>query len=352
MDTENLAKAIQLATPALVTSNYIPVLSHFCFTKDQMYAYDDVSAIIVGVETGLNCALRGAPLSQLVGLCGPRLKLQANGEGVLLTSGRSKFDLPMLGPKEFVYQEPDEDWSSLELDLTPDLRAGLMICAEAVSRDPLLHKEWTAVSMTTGPEGTLLYAFDGIGLVRYASDVVGGKKTRTFMLPESVCTQVGELCSKLLADDEDKATLHIGKQHVQLTFESAKPEVRLVGKLMPEKSPDHEKLIADLKLAAKAFPIPKGFHTAVAKVAVVVAGDSEPRCTVSVDGTHMTVQGSGTLGAAETTFELDKPVKKAVAALDPSRLARYADRLEKIAVDAGAVAMYGSGIDYYMATRG
>lgn len=348
MNTEELATAIQLCAPAVVTSNYIPVLSHFCFSKDSMYAYDDVSAIIVKLETDLNCALRAGPLSQLVGFCGAQVKFKPNGEGVLMTSGRSKFNLPMLGPKEFVYHEPEEDWT-LELDLTPDFRAGLAMCTQSVSKDPLLHKEWTAVAVRSGPSGTVLHAFDGIGLIRYSSDVKGAKKDRSFLLPQSVCTQIGTLCARLLENSEDKATLHVGKNYVQLTFKEAKPEVRLVGKLLPEKAPDHEGLIEGLKLSSKPFAIPKGFHAAVAKVAVVVAGETEPRCTIEVDGEQMIVRGEGQLGSSETVLDLAKPVKKASATLDPDRLSRYEDRLERMAVDSGSIAMHGPGVDYYTA---
>lgn len=352
MNTEDLAAAIQICTPAVVTSNYIPILSHFCFSKDSMYAYDDVSAIIVGLDSGLSGALRAGPLSQLVGLCNsPNVKFKPNGEGVLMTYGRSKFNLPMLSHKEFVYQEPDEDWS-LKLDLTPDLRTGLEMCAQSVSRDPLLHKEWTAVTVSSGPEGTVLYALDGISLVRYSSDVKGGKKLRSFMLPQSVCTQIGDLCKRLLPNIDDKATLHVGKNHVQLTFKSAKPEVRLVGKLLPEEVPDHEAVIQAIKLASKPFPIPKGFHGAVAKVDAVVGSDATPGCLVEVDGTQMVVSGEGTLGTAETVLELSKPVKKARVSLDPDRLSRYEDRLEKMAVDENGIAMFGEGIDYYTTTKG
>lgn len=350
MNTDELATAIQLASPSLVTSNYIPVLSHLCFTKKSMYAYDDVSAIFVGVDTGLNCALRGSTLSQLVSVCGPQLKFKPNGESVLLTSGRAKYDLPMLGPKEFVYEEPDEDWNNLELDLTPDLRTGLAMCTQSVSKDPLLHKEWTAVAVRTGGSGTMLYAFDGVGLIKYTSEVKGGKKERAFMLPESVCTQIGALCTRLLESPEDKATLNVGKTHVQLTFATAKPEVRLVGKLLPGTLPDYEALIEGLKLTAKPFSIPKGFHNAMKAVLTMVAGESMPQCTITVDGSEMVVEGHGTLGAAETLLELAKPVRKpATVVLNPSRLVRYEDCLEKMAVEPGSVAMHGVGVDYYIA---
>lgn len=359
METAELAFALKLAEPCLVTSNYLPILSHYCLTGDNLYAYDDVSAIVVGLETGLKCALRGETLNKLLALCGPQVKLKSvNGEDnptVLLTSGRAKVNLPILDVKEFVYKEPEDDWA-FDFDLSADLLTGLAMCVTSVSQDPLLHKEWTAVTMRTGPAGTMLYAFDGVGLIRYAVPAtIGGKKERTLMIPQSVVTQVNGLAAALLQKPSDIANIKVGKEYVKLTFRQGKkdsdmPKVHLVGKLLPDKAPDFEHLIEGLKLAAKPFKIPKGFHKAVAKVALVVSSEMEPRCTVSVEGTEMLVHGEGGFGAAETVLELDKSVKKASATVDPIRLARYEERLTSMSVEPGSVAMHGPGVDYYTAT--
>ncbi len=351
MNTADLAFALKLASPCIVSSNYIAVLSHYCFEGGlAVYAYDDVSAIIVGLETKLDCALRGDTLSRLVELCGKQVELKPDGDKVLLSSGRTKVELPSLESKEFLFKFPEDDYA-FEFELSAELLHGLAACVAGVSRDPLLHKEWTAVAVHIA-DATALYAFDGIGLLKVAVDEPTNKKARALMVPESVCKQLIDITSALGIKPAD-VTVKVGSEHLRVDFNREDgPEVCLIGKLLPEKIPDHAGMIGSMKLSGKPFKIPKGFHTAVAKVAVVAGGEMEPQCTVAVDGAQMTVKGSGDFGQAETVLELERDAKKASATVDPARLIRYEDRLTKMSVEADGIAMFGPGLEYYTTTKG
>jgi DNA polymerase III sliding clamp (beta) subunit (PCNA family) len=346
MNTADLAFALKLAAPCIVTSNYIKVLSHYCFTKDTVFAHDDVSAIIVNVRTGLNCALHGETLSRFIDLCGKQIEFTADGEGkVGLKSGRTKAELPSLGPKEFYFKMPEEKYS-LDVAMSEELLGAFAICVAGVSKDPLLHKEWTAAALQLGA-APAMFAFDGTSLVRVGLAKSLGKKDRKLLIPESVCRQIVDTASALSMKDGGEVAMKIGSDHIRVDFGGA---VHLIGKLLPEEAPDYETNIAQIK-TSKAFAMPKGFHRAVGKVAVVTGNSMEPLCTIAVDGTRMIVSGSGDFGEAETNLKLEREAKPCSASVAPDRLLRYQDQLLEISVDPDGIAMHGDSLDYYTTTK-
>jgi hypothetical protein len=344
MKKEDLEFAFKLANPCLVSSNFIPVLNHFCFAEELVYAYDDVSAIIVGLESGLSCAMHGGTLSKLVSLAAAEVKLTKSKEGVSFSSGSTKAELPCLGPDEFLFSLPEEDFGN-EFVFTDELLEALEICTAGVSQDPLLNKAWTAVAVTLGTSPTL-FAYDNVGLVQCTPSTPLGKKARKVLIAESTCAQIVSI-AKALDIEAESICFQSSENYIRVDFEGER-EVYLIGKLLPEKAPDYSALISKLGITGKPFKLPADFGKAVEQVSVVLSEETEPACVVNVSGQEMRVSGSGKLGAAESKLKLDKPVKDAGASVDPGHLLRYRGKFDRAVIDDGGIVLYGEGISYYI----
>lgn len=341
----DLEFAFKLANPCLVSSSFIPVLNHFCFAEDLVYAYDDVSAIIVSLDSKLSCAMHGDTLSKLVSLADADIKLAKKGEAVSFVSGALRADLPCLGPDEFLFALPEEEFAPA-FAFTDELLAFLAICTAGTSQDPLLNRAWTAVAVHLGT-APALFAYDSVGLVKCVPSKPLGKKARRILIPESTCAQIVGITSAL-GIEAAQVKMQISDGYIRVDFESDAHEVYLIGKLLPEEVPDYDGLINKLQLSGKTFALPSGFAKAVEQVAVVVSDETEPACTVAVTKKEMEVSGKGKLGEAHATLKLDKDVKAATAAVDPGHLKRYSDKVTGMMIDDGGVVLYGDGLSYYI----
>ncbi len=350
MKTSDLDFALKLAQPCVTSIDLVPVMTHYCFDKDKVFAYDEVSGIIVGLETDLHCALRGESLLPLVALAGQEITLEANGDAnVSVRSGKSmKAELPALAPESFIYEEPRaNDKTTIRFSLTDEFIIGLGICSAAVSDNPH-YKERTAVMFVTG-KNPVLYAYDGTALVKYTLSKPIGSERRPVLIPKSICDQIIGIKEKVKAKSEG-IQVALSRQHMQVTFKNAKEfadfPVSLVGNLLTALTPEQfEETLAAfeswVKKAAKrsVFELPKGFYRAVDRTMIFVGGETEPHCCLSLLGLGLTIEGRSGLGETRTTLKV-KTEQEATAELDPKRLAKYREMTTHIAMTAGQVALY------------
>lgn len=341
MKTDKLLFALKLAQPCVVSIDLIPVLQHFCFDKERLFAYDEVSAIVVGLDTKLHCALRGDTLLQLVSLAGEEVSLQPHADKVVFESGSTVVDLPLLPPEEFTFEDPQaEGKGTIIFKLTDQRLQALEACAAGVGVDPRF-KAQTAVTLVLGKKPAM-YAFDGTSLVKCTLDDALGPTTRQVLIPKSVCDQIKSIMSALEIGATD-VTMAIGKEHMSVTFAHDEWNVKLIGHLLQEEADvaAYEKAIEEAADKLTLLPMDTEFAKAVDKVAVVVSNEVEKVCALDASGGQLRVSGEGSLGKACTTLKAPSKLKTS-AKVDPERLLRYRGELKHIAIDKDRIAMYDS----------
>ena len=104
---KDLLDKLQIVAPALANNDLVPVLSHFWFTGSQVLAYNDQIAISVPCKTDFKGAVPGAIfISLLKNSKAKEVELSLNDNELLIKAASSRFKLPILPPKDFVFEIP------------------------------------------------------------------------------------------------------------------------------------------------------------------------------------------------------------------------------------------------------
>lgn len=346
MKTSDLLFALKLAQPCVVGVDFIPVLQHFCFDKKQVFAFDEISAIVVSLKTDLHCGVRADTLLQLAALGAEDVTLTQGEDKVEFVSGSTTATLPMLPPDEFAFKDPGVP-KGVSFNLTNDLFTALQICAAGVGKDPH-HREQTGVLLVTG-KAPALYARDETSLVRCTLSEAIGTERRAVLIPKSVCDQVKHLIGLLACAPED-VTVTLSKETIAVEFKHAEWTARLVGTLLTDEVnlKEYERTVNTAADGLALMKLDDEFVSAVEKVAVVLSNEINGECLLDLSDGNLEVHGEGTLGKATTILKARDGLKtsaalakaKATTTVDPERLTRYRDRLSFLAFDAKHVAMY------------
>lgn len=103
----DLLSVLKKAKPALSYNDIVPVLSHFCFDRDRVFAYDDISAIevVLDHESGMECAVPGDALFKVLSSISPdkSVKISSGDGNIKLSYGRSSLELFTLPRDSFLY---------------------------------------------------------------------------------------------------------------------------------------------------------------------------------------------------------------------------------------------------------
>jgi len=103
----DLLSVLKKAKPALSYNDIVPVLSHFCFDRNRVFAYDDISAIEVELDhdSGMECAVPGDALFKVLSSISPDkpVKIVSGSGNIKLSYGRSKLELFTLPRDSFLY---------------------------------------------------------------------------------------------------------------------------------------------------------------------------------------------------------------------------------------------------------
>lgn len=350
MEKKDLEFALKLAQPCLLSVDFIPILSHYCFDEGLVYAYDDVSAVVVSCDTGLKCALRGDTLLGLVGLAGETVELKQGKDKVTLFSGPgSQAELPCLSPKDFLFQYPNQE-PHTQFTLSEDIIKGFTLCGACVGKDPR-KPEFTGVTLKLGKD-TTFYASDNTSIVVYQPGKPIGKQSTTVIIPKSVCDQILATTTALESKLEE-VSVAITDEFIIVQYEKAVPNVTIVGKLLLAKPAKFDKIIESCETDNPEFTIPEGFANAVAKVVLVIAKELQQDCVITTSKRRISVQGEGSLGKAETQFDAGKEatLHDVTVRCSPEHLTKMLSSVSHIVVDEKVVRMRGDKLTYYVAPR-
>jgi hypothetical protein len=134
MNTQELIAALTLAKPCLGSpDSLLPVLTHFCFFDDIVYAYNEVSAIVIALDTKLNCGLHGDTLLGILSAAGAEeVKVKTGKDDVAdINVGNGWVKVPAMKPETFVFEMPEEA-PQCTVPLSDDFCSGLEACLVSV----------------------------------------------------------------------------------------------------------------------------------------------------------------------------------------------------------------------------
>jgi len=203
MEREELLEVLSLCKGSLSAQEFIPIQTHFCFTGNSVYAYNDVQCVEVEIETDLNCGLQGKMLySVLSSYNQSEVDLTQDDGHVLIKAGKTKTKLPLLPSSDFVFEYPDDSQDTLKIKVDTTFLYGLKKCLISVGTDPRCPEEMGVTVSIDGADG-YLYSTDNVTISRYKLPikVLGGKFVNNISLPKEFCQTLLSL-TEVLGDEE------------------------------------------------------------------------------------------------------------------------------------------------------
>lgn len=317
MNTNELVTAVKLCQSSLHNLDLIPILNHICFTGDTVYAYNDLSAVVVTLETGIKAGVQGSNLLGVLGTLGKECELEMADGVVVISSGKAKVKLASLPEDAFMYTPPEEK-AVFKIRMDEDLLKGLVLCSKTVGVNAL-QREFTGVTVSLDTdEGLRLYSTDDVRLSEYIyqGDVTG--KSRNWLLPLPSCKQIVDICNFVGIGEDTEITLHFGKQWAWLQADG----IFFATKLMPETPPDYPAMIRAIAPEEDAWrKVPAGLQKACERADVLTAKETQPRVLLQTKDNKLFVSLDD--GVAAGTFKESFKFSDADQALwlEPSKVA-------------------------------
>lgn len=105
---QDLLKALNTVKGAINTKDIVPVLTCFCFTGEEIYAYNDVICVTTQFSCAFSGALRAAPLLAFLNASGAKeVEFLEEGPEVKIKAGKASINLSKMEPDAFVFTKPD-----------------------------------------------------------------------------------------------------------------------------------------------------------------------------------------------------------------------------------------------------
>ncbi len=349
MKRDDLLFALNAAKASLVGVDFIPILSHFCFTPEQVYAYDDISAVFVDFETGIEGAVKGDLLLGVLQTCGEDVELKQKGSTLEINTPNGTMKLPVLDSKEFMFKMPDMP-NQREYPFTEDLRTALELCAATVGRDPR-RPEFIGITIMHGkePNSFLLYSTDNVTLSRC---VVGKPKgiEQRFVLPKSTAEQALTLVKLQKGDAGDPVM--VLDDTVAVFLIDARWPITVVGKLLGYKGTDFDDIIAKNAPKEGYFEMPEDVLNAVRRSIVVASKSAEKLVTLATDGKKLSLHTKSDLAEASANYTLNKSVPEATATVDAEALLRALLMVNEAAVSERGVTLRSDFYTHIISAKG
>lgn len=323
MDASTLVTALNLASGSLHNIDFVKVLTHFCFTDKQFYAWNDRAATIVDLDTGLNCGLRGDSLLDVTKTFQGDVRFAEEENGVRIRCGRSNVLLPSLTAAAYVFERPElEDPATLEL--TGEMIEAFDQCNDSVHKDSL-KPAIGGVTVEFDGDDMYLRSTDNMTVVSIRFPDVGVDGGGAIIIPKATVNQIVKVYNDLKSD-LDSCTLRFDDRYVEITF-IGKLKVVVVSKLIREQ-PFHFADLVDkiMATATDSLSLPDSFDGTVTRAAALVGTDQSSRIQFALKDRTLTINSVGQYGKTETISRLDEEFDEATVSCDPKLVARFVGR--------------------------
>lgn len=339
--TESLLAALNLAKSSLGPSEAVmPVLGHFCFMGDILYAYNDITAIIVAEDTGLLGALHGDTLIRLLSVAkSDDMKIKMKDGIAEINTGNGWMEVPALPSTDFQFVLPDET-PIVSLPFTDEIATALERCLLSVGKDSL-RPHFTGVTIDITKDGIMLYSSDNNTATRYNALQGPGKKAFSAVIPALACEQMLKLRQK-------DAMIEFGTKVATMETQQA----TLVTKLLPSKVEQFTKIFDEHAEGKVFFPVPPTLIQEITKADVLLGREAIKECTITFTEGLCTVIAAGILGSMLTEIKIAEKLKQATVCVSPEHLLRILPHAQMMGVThTRSLVFVGGGMVHIVSSR-
>lgn len=295
MNRLELINTLDIVSRGLSNNTLVPIFSHFCFTGETVFGWNDVIGVVGPCKIDKPFAVHGATLLGLLKNCsGNEVEITVSKNHLKVVSGNSDFKLPYKGEDEFLWKEPKIDGVSVLVEIRQFEQ-----CLRTCSMDQSLAA-FSRVSFVKDDRYLVAYSTDGDALTRSRSDEMtdyGGIDEDDFSVARSFCDVIAK------SDKADSVDLKVNKEWVWVDIGAACVYGRNLGK--PEL--DYEQEIRNTVGLNnyKFVPIPNGLDAALSRARVVADAETKPTKLVIVDGILWINTESNSIGSVEDNLQAD-----------------------------------------------
>lgn len=290
MERMELLEKLQLARPCLSAQDIVPILSHFCFTEEEVIAFNGTQAIIVDHETALDCGLPGELLIKLLSsYSAGKIVVSQKGDDINIKAGKSNAKLASLPDRDFIFEFPDLE-EAQEFSMTEDFITGITKTLISVSKNSFQRSQF-GVTLDSTKKGAYLYSTDNLSISRYTLEESLGKKPVKVLLPAVFCQLLVDL-SKTVGDSEPD--LYIGDDFIYAAFDG----VYLYSKLLIDvEFLDFEAVIKGNWNEEDDFQgIPEELITAIERTALLTSKETDQIVHLNLEDEILKISGNSGYG--------------------------------------------------------
>ncbi len=346
MKRADLIAALKKIEPALSGKELVPILSCFCFTKTHVFAYDDVVAMQVPFESGLELGLKGRLLlDTLSNSKSTEIEWTVEGTEVQVKAGRTKLKLASESKDLFVFKFPEDTEASASVAIDKAFAEDLSLALVSMGRDPSFS--WRNGVTVAFDDYFSLYATDNKGVTKVVCNVKTPdalKDKATIFVPR-FC----ELFSDISRRDPPTKLL-IADDWVEAKFESG---LRLFAKTLKDVDLARYDGVINPTMEAvegKMIPVPSGLSRCLQRAEVVTRHNSkEPWTHFSVLVDKLNLKTESPSGDCVDAITIPTHSEISVRA-DPSMVVRALDYSETMAIIDSCIVMKSPGFTHLVAT--
>ena len=274
MKRAELVKTLELVRPALAATNMIPIFQCFTFNNGKVSAYNDSIAIVGPSEIEQPCGIHGNTLLGLVSnSSAEEFELSLDRSTATIKLGKTVSKLPFDPPENFIFNEPEDEWSS-SLTFTVGVFEALKLCLETTSNDAT-QDALRGITI----QGSRLYSCDGDTLTRTELNKGLGKKR--YLMSTEFCSAIIKLWSTM---DMVKGVLSFNDEWAKFGTD----EWAIFGRILEIKEPiDFEALIKKSESSpVKPIAVPEGLSEALSRARVLADPESQ-KTTITITKNKM-----------------------------------------------------------------
>lgn len=340
LNRQELVDALDVAKLAVDTRDFIPILSHFCFNRKHVTAYNDFIGIKVAFPSKLNLALQAQTLMRLLNsVTEEEIYIGEAKKTVFFRVGpksrpKVRARLPYLGSEDFFFRFPSmRSLTGVELTEAQAEKffKGLRLCLNSVG-DQMPNQ----MGITLHEKKRLyMYSTNNKAISKYHMVPIGNEGTTSpIILPTLFCQALlkGE---SVYGTEGCKFT--VGKDFAVMQFGD---ECSMYGKLVNNKDPlDFEKVISQHTKGWKdgKQKVPEGFHELFDRALLMLGNELHKVVEVKAERQTVTVEGQSSLGGVKSSADFGRELGYKEVIIDAELVKKAADTCSEFFMGDGAL---------------
>ncbi len=350
MERNALVDTLEIVKPALSKEELLPILTHFCFTGDEVFAYNDIIAIKSVFQTNFSGALSGEILLNLLKISkGEELLIRQMNDVVQFTvrdeSGRTNsFKQPLLDKDEFLCEFPDENELPKQyIEIDEEFIAGIKKCLRSVSSQFSMKSNISGVTLDSSKSITL-YSTDVVSISRVHLSTPLSKNQSPILrvLPKAFCDALLHLWSKKSPNNVPK--VYFGDSFLLADF----GEHSVLSKVLNTKPKHFKKDYTDIieDDMGEYYEIPEYFTQAIAKARILLkrTGKTILRC----ENNELSLETDAMYGSSSDSCQVNKQ-EDIEYMVDPDIIGLCLKDVTHMYVTDRAIIFNGGDYTYYVA---